>query len=321
MTEAHGWAQWRRAAATLALLVSGGFVARWGSTAPSSSVQSLQAQAQVIEAQLANLGASVHAITVQIQETQAAIAANEASEAILEGQLRAEHAAIARSRRVLVTAADQQFVTAGQYSSVLASLRSNYSSVGLTQGYEQVASSSITQALSAYEQAGLEIEVTQAALAARVRATEAELVQDQAQRAQLSQRVAATEAELAQVHSQLASAIAAEAAAPLPAPGGAAQAVQVLLAPPPPSPTSLSGPATAAQLLALRDCESGGNYQADTGNGYYGAYQFAASTWAALGYGGLPNQAPPAVQDQAAEQLLARAGWGQWPVCSVLIGM
>ncbi len=52
-------------------------------------------------------------------------------------------------------------------------------------------------------------------------------------------------------------------------------------------------------LLTLRDCESGGNYAEDTGNGYYGAYQFSLATWERLGYGGLPNQAPPAVQDAA----------------------
>ena len=52
-------------------------------------------------------------------------------------------------------------------------------------------------------------------------------------------------------------------------------------------------------LEALRDCESGGNYQDDTGNGYYGAYQFSLGTWERLGLSGLPSSAPPSVQDQA----------------------
>jgi len=52
-------------------------------------------------------------------------------------------------------------------------------------------------------------------------------------------------------------------------------------------------------LQALRNCESGGNYQDDTGNGYYGAYQFSLGTWERLGLSGLPNNAPPSVQDQA----------------------
>ncbi len=71
----------------------------------------------------------------------------------------------------------------------------------------------------------------------------------------------------------------------------------------------------------LRQCESGGNYADDTGNGYYGAYQFALSTWQSLGFSGYPNQAPPAVQDAAAQELQARSGWGQWPACSAKLGL
>jgi resuscitation-promoting factor RpfB len=76
-----------------------------------------------------------------------------------------------------------------------------------------------------------------------------------------------------------------------------------------------------AAFAALRKCESGGNYKINTGNGYYGAYQFAASTWRSLGYSGLPHQAEPAVQDEAAKKLQAKAGWGQWPACSRKLGL
>jgi hypothetical protein len=71
----------------------------------------------------------------------------------------------------------------------------------------------------------------------------------------------------------------------------------------------------------LRACESGGNYTENTGNGYYGAYQFLPSTWWSLGFTGLPNQAPPAVQDRAARMLLERQGWGAWPACSQMLGL
>lgn len=71
----------------------------------------------------------------------------------------------------------------------------------------------------------------------------------------------------------------------------------------------------------LRQCESSGNYQDDTGNGYYGAYQFSADTWHGLGYGGLPSEAAPGVQDEAARKLQARSGWGQWPACSRKLGL
>jgi hypothetical protein len=73
--------------------------------------------------------------------------------------------------------------------------------------------------------------------------------------------------------------------------------------------------------LELRDCESGDHYADDTGNGYYGAYQFSLGTWEGLGYSGLPSEASPAVQDEAARRLQARSGWGQWPACSRRLGL
>lgn len=83
---------------------------------------------------------------------------------------------------------------------------------------------------------------------------------------------------------------------------------------------SSGGGGAGGSWAAIRQCESGGNYSDNTGNGYYGAYQFSASTWHSLGYSGLPSDASPSVQDQAAQQLQARSGWGQWPVCSVRAG-
>jgi len=74
-------------------------------------------------------------------------------------------------------------------------------------------------------------------------------------------------------------------------------------------------------FAALRDCESGGDYGINTGNGYYGAYQFSLETWQGLGYGGYPHEASPAVQDQAAAELQSLYGWGQWPGCSWYLGL
>lgn len=88
--------------------------------------------------------------------------------------------------------------------------------------------------------------------------------------------------------------------------------------PPPPPPAPNPDPMTpqqAATLARIRQCESGGNYQENTGNGFYGAYQFTQSTWSSLGLPGRPDQEPPAMQDQAVLTLAARSGWGQWPVC------
>src|ERR1700742_419325 len=73
--------------------------------------------------------------------------------------------------------------------------------------------------------------------------------------------------------------------------------------------------ASADVFSSIRQCESGGNYATNTGNGYYGAYQFTQGTWNSLGYSGLPSDASPATQDAAAAQLAARSGFGQGPGC------
>lgn len=63
-------------------------------------------------------------------------------------------------------------------------------------------------------------------------------------------------------------------------------------------------------LLKLRQCESGGNYAINTGNGYYGAYQFSLGTWQRLGYSGLPSDAPPSQQDAAIVANTNKSGGG-----------
>ena len=92
--------------------------------------------------------------------------------------------------------------------------------------------------------------------------------------------------------------------------------------PPPAAPAPAPGSGGLAAVWAcIRQHESGGNYAENTGNGYYGAYQFSERTWLAIGGTGYPNQAPPAVQDAMAQKLQAMAGWGQWPVTSRLCGV
>jgi hypothetical protein len=76
-----------------------------------------------------------------------------------------------------------------------------------------------------------------------------------------------------------------------------------------------AAPASADVYSQIRQCESGGNYSTNTGNGFYGAYQFTQQTWNGLGYSGVPSSASPATQDQAAAKLMAQSGAGQWPVC------
>jgi len=91
--------------------------------------------------------------------------------------------------------------------------------------------------------------------------------------------------------------------------------------PPTTSPAPPSGGNPGGVWLELRECESGDNYRENTGNGYYGAYQFSQQTWTALGYPGRPDLEPDAMQNAAAMKLQAEYGWGQWPVCSAELGL
>lgn len=92
--------------------------------------------------------------------------------------------------------------------------------------------------------------------------------------------------------------------------------------PPPPPPADEPPPPAGGVWEALRNCESGGDYGINSGNGFYGAYQFSLGTWRAMGTGyDYPHEAPYWVQDAAAQNLQARAGWGQWPACSRQLGL
>ncbi|CAK7288053.1 transglycosylase family protein [Streptomyces misionensis] len=76
--------------------------------------------------------------------------------------------------------------------------------------------------------------------------------------------------------------------------------------------------ATTSQWDTVAQCESGGNWSINTGNGYYGGLQFSASTWAAYGgtaYAPTADKAGKAQQIAVAEKVLAAQGKGAWPVC------
>ena len=84
------------------------------------------------------------------------------------------------------------------------------------------------------------------------------------------------------------------------------------------SSTSFSGSFSEA-LARLRSCE--GSYTSNTGNGYYGAYQFDKRTWGNYGGYELASDAPVAVQDEKAWQTYKARGWQPWPTCKVKMGL
>ncbi len=74
-------------------------------------------------------------------------------------------------------------------------------------------------------------------------------------------------------------------------------------------------PKVSPAMQSIAACESGGNPAADTGNGFYGKYQFTLETWASVGGRGNPAQASEVEQDRRAAALYAREGASPWPVC------
>ncbi|WP_042429911.1 transglycosylase family protein [Streptacidiphilus anmyonensis] len=75
---------------------------------------------------------------------------------------------------------------------------------------------------------------------------------------------------------------------------------------------------------AVAQCESGGDWSINTGNGFYGGLQFTPSTWAAYGgtqYAAEANQATEGQQIAVAEKVLASQGPGAWPVCGPKAGL
>ena len=70
----------------------------------------------------------------------------------------------------------------------------------------------------------------------------------------------------------------------------------------------------------VAQCESGGNWHINTGNGHYGGLQFSLSTWRAHGGSGLPHEAAPWRQAEVGERVRASSGLGAWPHCGRYYG-
>ncbi|MDX3309552.1 LysM peptidoglycan-binding domain-containing protein [Streptomyces sp. NPDC054884] len=89
---------------------------------------------------------------------------------------------------------------------------------------------------------------------------------------------------------------------------------------------SATGEAAAADSGVwdrIAQCESGGDWHINTGNGYYGGLQFSAGTWRAFGggaYASTADKASKAQQISVAAKVQKAQGWGAWPTCSARAG-
>lgn len=91
--------------------------------------------------------------------------------------------------------------------------------------------------------------------------------------------------------------------------------------PPPAAAPNYAGGGTVWDRLA--QCESGGNWSINTGNGYYGGLQFNLGTWQSYGGTGLPSNNSRETQIAVAERLRAASGggYGAWPGCAAKLGL
>jgi len=311
----------------------------------AASQTSLQAQADALAAQIASQSATIRSLALQEAQAKAQLAADQVALAADQQAVATSGQVLARAHQQLIDVALGAFTDASGTSSVVTVLDTSENDAAAQAGFVQAAGAWVQGVISRYQRAFQvhEADVAHArAVVTAQTATASALAQEQSQ---LEATVASEQQTLAQVkgqiqalvQAQLAAEAAAAAARAAAAQAAAAQAAAAQAAQGAPSAPGLAqvvttgvagsrwggtpAPPTAAAFAALRECESGGSYQANTGNGYYGAYQFAESTWLSLGETGLPSAAPPSVQDAAAAKEQQLAGWGAWPECSLVLGL
>lgn len=79
-------------------------------------------------------------------------------------------------------------------------------------------------------------------------------------------------------------------------------------------------PYSDASWDRLAQCESGGNWSINTGNGYYGGIQFSLSSWQAVGGTGYPHEHSRSTQITMGQRLWEQGGWAHWPGCTRSLG-
>ncbi len=312
-----------------------------GAAPTSSQGQTLAGQAASLDEALVSTSAQLHDLAVRTAAASAAVARADRLLAVDRAALARMAGRLAATRAALRAEALAQYMGHSSSSSTVALLSSGTSTQAeARQEYVSLSNGGMATAIDSYRSARAALARRQAHLHDQVLADQNAFASLVRQRQSLNQAVHHEQQLLAQVQARQAALAAqeAQAAAARQAAMAAARAAQAARAaraaraaqaaqgaPLAVSVATLGGSSSSASfaedLARLRQCESGDDYQANTGNGYYGAYQFALSTWESLGFSGLPSAAPPATQTQAATELQHEAGWGQWPVCAALLGL
>jgi len=325
-----------------------------GNGSGSSSVSALQARAAEIAATIDSEAVQIHQLAERYLAEKTALAQIELRQARTVVQVALARSQLTTARSTLAQAAISQYVNSGSSTSDTDFLTSD--AAGTSAASEGQAYLAVVAGRFQLDEASLQVATTRfasvlTALAGSRRETARALSATTDARRQVVGEISTEQTVLATVKGRMAQLVAeaeAEQAAAKQAAAAQAAAAQAAAAqaaaarrrahtaPRPSVPQGLplpGGPASvgtgfaipkptlAADFAALRMCESSDDYAANTGNGYYGAYQFALSTWEGLGFSGLPSAAPAAVQNKAAYELWQQDGWAPWPACSAMLGL
>jgi hypothetical protein len=297
---------------------------------------SLRARAATVEGHLAAESAALHSNAIAYLSQRSTYDHLITAETNTRSRVRAIEHSVEVQRAVVRAAALSAYVNAGKSSPIGLYLDGRPSDLATSAAYARAANDHIASSIAALNgnevtlSANLKIERFQVAsagdaLAATVASRTSVLAAVNAERSSLSSlngalAVLVQRQEIARQKAEAdaaARAAAAAAAAASSTPNSGPPAVVG-------SPATIAPVATgslSAAFAAIRRCESSGNYSLNTGNGYYGAYQFSAATWSRLGGSGIASSASPAAQDAAAYKLYQSSGWGAWPECAAVSGL
>jgi peptidoglycan hydrolase CwlO-like protein len=320
-------------AAVLALLA----LVAGAAPASSAQIEDKRAEAATIAAKLQDQARSIVEADKDHRRARDQLAVTDAAVARAEAELASATRRQEDARRLLVLHAQAAYASGGTVTFLGRMARATVDDAAARRTYLRVASGEDRLAIGRLRAAREDLEARRKSLegARKVAAVQAEATAGDL--AQLDRAMNAQRALLAQANGELAQLIAAEQQrrdAEAAQAAAARMAATSTTAPPAPAPaprpgavtTAPAAPATTAPptgetpdsidetFACIRQLESGNNYKTPGG----GAYQFQDATWRSLGYTGKPEDAPPAVQDEAARKLQARDGWKPWttaPLC------
>ena len=324
---------------TVAVVLFGASLAGPAPSAGADQIGATQDQITVLQTQIQAGASRVHQFTMAFDQANLnantlaqQVSADQAQIGQLQGQAAGSEAILREDALLSYTGAASSGLDAPT-DSTDPSVRAEYL---------QVASGDINDAVDQFRTDELQLTSAESDLAKQEQASRTAAT-DAADASQQALDLASTEqAQLDQLQGHLNELVAAAANAAqqaseavtqgLPVNNGLLDVVRQIISPPDPPALTVAPalPATPASpgysdaggvWLQLRECESGDNYAENTGNGFYGAYQFSEPTWSNLGYPGRPDLEPPQLQDQAAVKLESESGWGQWPACSAALGL